>query len=661
MPFVFAALLAAAPLAHAAETNSDRYQWLETPSAKRTEFVKAHIAAMDARQKADPNYTAIEYWQRQIHGETRIINQATLDPTHSVILRSMGIGQPTELVLDSPDDEKLLATDKQAENTPRSNIIGFGVSPDQKTVFVTTEKDGSIDRMEVSLIDLATGASLLREPLRPSENAIAWFSSTELFYDSYDPKTRVHSATIYDLRTGKRSTIAGGNFTLDSPRYVIYYSAAAKGELLHDKTDQTDTPILCGPEKVVEGDDQGATVFCSGNLGMGEIRRFNKAPGATTMQEGTTIVPQLDVPMRSVNLAGSSYFVMVRNGGDRWMLVYDLSGREQALIKEPDCCAITAMQWGEPGKTLLVSMMSAIDSVSNMLYTLSTGTWNRDPETLLTSTIDGAQYKSEVVSVTSHDGAQVPLRLTYRADLVPDHSHPVYFMSYGGFGNSGFLDPSDQADNEVFLHRGGILAGAGLRGGDEFAPYWHEEAMLADKINTYYDLDAAAKYVVQQGWSTPQKVVSLGTSNGGLTVSATALLFPADFGLVIPIAGVDDFLGRDRMDPQFAGWDPEYGSATDPNLLTSMTAISPLENAKNLGSLHFLIIDGLDDTRVNHAHSLKLQAALEELGGSAGWSALASYRDAGHAMTEYTYQNSISLHVNALIWTAIFNQAGWKW
>jgi prolyl oligopeptidase len=185
--------------------------------------------------------------------------------------------------------------------------------------------------------------------------------------------------------------------------------------------------------------------------------------------------------------------------------------------------------------------------------------------------------------------------------------------------------------------------------------------MFDKKITTYQDLAAAAEEVVKEGWTKPSLIISTGTSNGGLTVSATALLFPQDFGLVIPIAGVDDFLGKERLDPANQGWDEEYGDATDPNMLPSMTAVSPVENARNLGSQHFLIVDGLSDTRVNHVHSLKLQAAIEELGGSAGWSELASFQAAGHALASYPYQNTISWHVNSLIWTAIFNQAGWKW
>src|SRR6185312_1037390 len=172
------------------------------------------------------------------------------------------------------------------------------------------------------------------------------------------------------------------------------------------------------------------------------------------------------------------------------------------------------------------------------------------------------------------------------------------------------------------------LAGPGLRGGDEYGPSWHVDGMKQNKIHTYEDLKAAVEAVVSEGWTTPQKIISTGTSNGGLTVAATALLYPTDFGLVIPIAGVDDLLGKDRMDAQMQGWDYEYGSSTDPQVRPAMTAVSPVENAKNLRQLHFLILDGLDDTRVNHAHSLKLQAALEELGGNAGWSELASFNDA---------------------------------
>jgi prolyl oligopeptidase len=182
--------------------------------------------------------------------------------------------------------------------------------------------------------------------------------------------------------------------------------------------------------------------------------------------------------------------------------------------------------------------------------------------------------------------------------------------------------------------------------------------MLGNKIKTYQDLDSVAQALVALKWTKPSLIASRGTSNGGLTVSATALLYPADFGLSIPISGVDDLLGKDILDAENQGWSGEYGSVA--SYKSNLKALSPVENASHQGALKFLIVDGADDTRVNPAHSVKLAKALEDLGGNPDNVLLLTVADAGHWTESYSYQNAIGLQTEVDVWTAIFDMAGWR-
>ncbi len=646
-------------------TNSNRYQWLESDSPARSQFVQSHADSADAQAKADPNYADIEYWLFQLYDVPRELKRVNLDATHSVILRENGLGKSTDLVLDSPDGEAMFVSDAQLPGATQVNIVGFSVSPDKKSVFAVTEQNGSIDPMQVQVYDIASQKAL-GAPLLAAENSIAWFSPTSLIFDSIDPLNNRFLSQV-DFEKGLLKMFPNAGVIADGTRYVLF--SDGKNDVLHDKTDLSDMTLQCsGPTQIVAEDALGADVWCQGDSQLGEIRSFLKSVKGT--QSGALLIgsstDQPEKPIRAATQLGQDEFVMVRNGADRWVNVYDFGtpGAPSLLgqIQVPDCCSIslTTLAWVVPGQSLVVTLSSAVVASAQFTYDLRSNSWDRDPGASMLE-LGGVDYKTEVVSVTSHDGAQVPLRLTYRADLKADGSHPVYFSSYGGFGVGGYLDPAFNKEGTEFMRRGGILADPGLRGGNEFGPSWHQQAMNQLKINTFYDLRASAQWVVQHGWATPAKVISTGTSNGGLTVAATALLFPNDFGLVIPISSVEDFLGKERMDPLDDGWDEEYGNALDPKAYPSMLAISPVENAKNLGSLRFLILDGLDDTRVNHAHSLKLEAALEDLGGgSPGQATLASFNEAGHWLADFYYQNTIAWHANVLVWTAIFKQAGWS-
>ncbi len=163
--------------------------------------------------------------------------------------------------------------------------------------------------------------------------------------------------------------------------------------------------------------------------------------------------------------------------------------------------------------------------------------------------------------------------------------------------------------------------------------------------------------VVQQ-WTKPSLIIARGTSNGGLTVAASALLFPDKFGLVIPIAGVLDLLAKDFLDSINDGWSYEYGSVEEHK--DFLRSISPVENEAQLGKVKYLIVDGANDTRVNPVHSVKLAKALEDLGGDAKLIHLLTMRNAGHWLESVSYQNSIGLKTEITIWTEIFDLANWR-
>lgn len=644
-----------------ANTISDRYEWLENPSDKRSQFISDERNALNSRLQALPDYDKIKYWLFELYDVPVELKELRIDATHSLHLIERGLKKPTELVLNSPEGETvLLSNDTNLRNTTR-NIISFGLSPDKKTVDAVIEKDGSIDQMQVVLFDLATSKKLDQE-LSASLNSIAWLSASKLAFASMDENLQ-RCLSIYDLTTGKTDVIPGGFIISDFDNSVIYshFDGKENHYFLDHKTDGALTPFWCvGPTQIISEDALGISLLCNGASGLGELRNipFATKVQALDIQYGKVLVPEEDRPIRAAVREGNYFFITRRDGAHRWVDVYPLSGGDRsAEVPVPNCCTMS-LNWSEVGKTLTATLVSAVKEENGFNYDVASNTWDRDPDTAMMA-LWGDHFKTEIKYATSKDGTPIPVRLTYRENIKADLSHPVLFNSYGGFAGAGSLDPSYNKVEVEFLRRGGILAGPGLRGGNEYGPSWHESAMKLNKIKTYEDLDAAAKLVLAENWTTQDKIISTGTSNGGLTVAATALLFPDDFGLVIPISGVHDLLGKERMDPRFSGWDSEYGSANDADSREALLKISPLENVQNLKDLHFLILDGVDDTRVNAAHSLKFAAALKDLGGTSGEVGLATFQDAGHWLADFNYQNAIAWQANTLIWVEIFYLAGW--
>lgn len=71
----------------------------------------------------------------------------------------------------------------------------------------------------------------------------------------------------------------------------------------------------------------------------------------------------------------------------------------------------------------------------------------------------------------------------------------------------------------------------------EFGSEWHEGGSLLNKQNGFDDFEAAAEYLIAQNYTTPQKMIIEGRSNGGLLVAACVNQKPELYGAAIVAVG----------------------------------------------------------------------------------------------------------------------------
>lgn len=216
----------------------------------------------------------------------------------------------------------------------------------------------------------------------------------------------------------------------------------------------------------------------------------------------------------------------------------------------------------------------------------------------------------ESVLATSEDGTEVPVSLLRPADLEPDGQAPVWLHAYGGFSNS-VSPPYLSAQNALWLAAGGVVAVVHARGGVERGEPWHEQAILENLDRTYEDVEAAARWFVDEGFSDEGRIVLTGASNGGLTATATMVRDPDLFGALIPSAGVYDLVHG----PRFGRWWPkEYGRRGKEEQMATRRRLSPVD-ARPPRVPAMLITTGERDPVVDPSHSYKLAKAWSELDG----------------------------------------------
>ena len=71
-----------------------------------------------------------------------------------------------------------------------------------------------------------------------------------------------------------------------------------------------------------------------------------------------------------------------------------------------------------------------------------------------------------------------------------------------------------------------------LRGGGEYGEQWHEQGMFEKKQNVFDDWFAAARYLIDNKYTSPQHFAIRGRSNGGLLMGASIAQHPELFSAV---------------------------------------------------------------------------------------------------------------------------------
>jgi len=231
---------------------------------------------------------------------------------------------------------------------------------------------------------------------------------------------------------------------------------------------------------------------------------------------------------------------------------------------------------------------------------------------------DASLFTTEQVWYNSHDGTRIPMFIVHRKDLQKDGQNATWLYGYGGFNIS--LSPSFSVARLVWLsHFNGVFACPNIRGGGEYGEDWYKAGVLMKKKNCFDDFIAAAEYLIQQKYTSPNKLAINGGSNGGLLVAACLNQRPDLFGAVIGQVGVLDMLKYDQWTIGYA-WASDYGrSRESEEMFKYLLSYSPVHNVQADPARPYpavLLCTADHDDRVCALHSYKFIATLQSTLGS---------------------------------------------
>jgi oligopeptidase B len=246
---------------------------------------------------------------------------------------------------------------------------------------------------------------------------------------------------------------------------------------------------------------------------------------------------------------------------------------------------------------------------------------------------DSANYRTERAWATSDDGTEVPISIVYRHDKVTDRdgSHPCVVYGYGSYEIS--IDPTFSPFVVSLLDRGVVYAIAHPRGGGEMGRYWYEAGKFLKKRNTFVDFIAAGDHMVNAGWTSPERMVAMGGSAGGLLMGAVANmrpdLFAAGVLALVPFVDVVTTMLDETIPltvPEFEEW----GNPKDPEYYEYMKSYSPYDNVEAKDYPPLLVTTGINDTRVAYWEPAKWVAKLRVTKTDANPLLLKTELGAGH-------------------------------
>ncbi|EGQ8124320.1 S9 family peptidase [Vibrio parahaemolyticus] len=610
---------------------ADPYRWLEDDRSEETaQWVSGQnsvtfdfLGQIPYRQQIrdlvanSQNYE--KYSQPFVRGDYTYFYKNDGLQNQSVLYRRKGEGE-AEVFLDPNTFSE--------EGTTSLGEVSF--SKDYRLVAYSISEGGS-DWRKIFVIDTETKEQLEPEIVDAKFTSISWLGSKGFYYSSYDKpqgselsaRTEHHKLYYHELGTpqSEDKVIFGeqeaqihryvsGTTTTDDRFLIISGAESTSGNRLFYIDLQSDSQAIVTLRDTTQGDtylidSQDETLLLYTNLDApnGKVVSYN-----TQTERWADVIAEQEQPLEISKGGGylfATYMVDVLSKVQQftyqgeWIRDVELPGEGTA--------------YGLAGKkeetTLYYTFTNYVTPPTIFSFDVESGASTLYQESK--APFDHNEYESKQVFYTSKDGTQVPMIISYKKGISLDGSAPTMLYGYGGFNIS--LTPMFSGNVANWLELGGIYAVANMRGGGEYGKAWHNAGTQQQKQNVFDDFIAAAEYLIENDYTSSERLAIRGGSNGGLLVGACMTQRPELFKVALPAVGVLDML-RYHTFTSGEGWKYDYGTSEQSEaMFRYLLGYSPVHNVKEGVQYPATLVTTADhDDRVVPAHSYKFIAELQD-------------------------------------------------
>ncbi|RZP20215.1 MAG: S9 family peptidase [Erythrobacter sp.] len=669
-----ALVFAAAPIAAQESDAEDPYIWLEEIQGERAlAKVDQWNADTEAVLTAQAEYPLAKAWARQILDDTRQIAMpdAIMGDQVTNLWRDAdnprGLWRTATLqsyLAGAPEWRTLIDVDQLGEDEGESWVWhGADCLAPEYTRCLVSLSPGGTDADVVREFDIATGAFVEGGFTLPeAKSNVAWYDENTLFVgtdegagsltDSGYPRlvklwergTDFAQARL--IAEGEQADISMNGFSvLDGE---TRYRFVRRGPSFWTSeyalvTDSGDTVPLPLPEDAEFEAVLGGFVIGKLNSPM-ETSAGTEQPGALLAwslddvldggdpQPFAVFRPSETQAVEQVAASENKLWVKVLDdvSGKLIELTPDATGWTERAMDLPANSTIQIAETSGTGDTAFVTVESMLTPPT--LYAVPS---EGEPVAIASepAQFDASKFSVEQKFATSKDGTKVPYYLVRPAGA--EGPLPTLIHAYGGFRAAQTpkyltAEPYRSGPLGLFwVESGNAYVLANIRGGGEYGPRWHEDALREKRQNSFDDFHAVADDLVANRLASPGRIAASGRSNGGVLVGAVANQRPDLYGAIISGSPLIDMKRYNKL-LAGASWMAEYGNPDVPSDWAFMREWSPYQNMRDTPDVPaaFYYLSTLDD-RVHPGHARKAAAKHEAWGQTFYYH---EYREGGHSV-----------------------------
>lgn len=351
------------------------------------------------------------------------------------------------------------------------------------------------------------------------------------------------------------------------------------------------------------------TLFVMTDEGSPKFRLLAIDLNNPTKESWKTIIPEKEEVLTSVSMIGQRIVAQYMKDAHDVVKIFDIGGSFTTDLDNEFLGTIG----GFSGKFLDTETFYTVTSFTSPATIYRYDVENNKSEEYMRSAVDfdPSLYETQQVFYTSKDGTKVPMFIVHKKGLKLNGKNPALLYGYGGFNVS--LTPAFSITRLILLENGFVFAMANIRGGGEYGEEWHKAGTKLNKQNVFDDFIAAAEFLIDNKYTSPEKLAIQGGSNGGLLVGAVINQRPDLFGVALPAVGVMDML-RYHQFTIGKYWAVDYGTSEDSQeMFEYLYKYSPLHSIRSDVEYPAVLVTTADhDDRVVPAHSFKYIATLQE-------------------------------------------------